>query len=403
MQRCCATFRRSSRSTLDRLARGREYALRVYRVDRELLDVMPSFSPRLGEIAAQRGRVARANAICWSASWTRKKKRSCEAVTQRLVDEIVEANSRRARSRTFGRLFPDSPEADGAARGVLVLNAAFFVAPDSLTAISENAHDVRGAAWRPAACGSISRGHGRRIISPARRTVTNDDDEIDTEQLVLGDLVEPRAGQRGSDLWNGDHLRGRHRSARARPSFASFVDRDLDAQRHRAVDARAHRLPDRPTLRDDSSVLCSAARDARGASAGSERSRRRARSHIRGRRARRVGERRHPLGARIVDGVRDHDAVVEAALDTGTTPVPARFGQRFDSDDACREALRNRAASVESVLADVQGSIEMTLIITPSTRRMIRDLEPVLARDVRRGGRRPRAADISIRCGGAKW
>lgn len=79
-----------------------------------------------------------------------------------------------------------------------------------------------------------------------------------------------------------------------------------------------------------------------------------------------------------VDGVRAHDAVVEAALETGTTPVPARFGQRFDSDDACCEALRNRAASVESLLADVQGSVEMTLIITPSTRRMIRDLEPVL-------------------------
>jgi hypothetical protein len=79
-----------------------------------------------------------------------------------------------------------------------------------------------------------------------------------------------------------------------------------------------------------------------------------------------------------VDGVRAHDAVVEAALETGTTPVPARFGQRFASDDACREALRSRAASVESVLADVQGSVEMTLILTPSTRRMIRDLEPVL-------------------------
>jgi hypothetical protein len=79
-----------------------------------------------------------------------------------------------------------------------------------------------------------------------------------------------------------------------------------------------------------------------------------------------------------VDGVRAHDAVVEAALDTGTTPVPARFGQRFVSDDACREAIRHRAASVESLLADVQGSVEMTLIITPSTRRMLRDLEPVL-------------------------
>ena len=79
-----------------------------------------------------------------------------------------------------------------------------------------------------------------------------------------------------------------------------------------------------------------------------------------------------------IDGVRAHDAVVEAALETGSTPVPARFGQRFDDDDACRAALANRADSVESLVADMQGFIEMTLIITPSTRRMVSDLEPVL-------------------------
>ena len=79
-----------------------------------------------------------------------------------------------------------------------------------------------------------------------------------------------------------------------------------------------------------------------------------------------------------VDGVRAHDAVVEAALDTGSTPVPARFGQRFQDDDACRAALANRATSVGSLLATMQGFVEMTLIITPSTRRMLRDLEPVL-------------------------
>jgi hypothetical protein len=79
-----------------------------------------------------------------------------------------------------------------------------------------------------------------------------------------------------------------------------------------------------------------------------------------------------------IDGVRAHDAVVEAALDTGSTPVPARFGQRFESDDACREALERRAVSVETLLTSMQGFVEMTLLLTPSTRRMLRDLEPVL-------------------------
>ena len=48
-----------------------------------------------------------------------------------------------------------------------------------------------------------------------------------------------------------------------------------------------------------------------------------------------------------VEGVRAHDAVVEAALEMGSTPVPARFGQRFADDAACRDALSSRAASVE--------------------------------------------------------
>ena len=79
-----------------------------------------------------------------------------------------------------------------------------------------------------------------------------------------------------------------------------------------------------------------------------------------------------------IDGVRAHDSVVEAALETGSTPVPARFGQRFADDDACAAALISRAPSVESLLASMQGLVEMTIIITPSTRRMIRDLEPVI-------------------------
>jgi hypothetical protein len=88
-----------------------------------------------------------------------------------------------------------------------------------------------------------------------------------------------------------------------------------------------------------------------------------------------------------VDGVRAHDAVVEAALETGTTPVPARFGQRFSDDDACRAALSSRASSVASLLTTIQGFVEMTLIITPSTRRMLRDLQPVLPDMVEPTGR----------------
>ncbi|HXD49602.1 MAG TPA: GvpL/GvpF family gas vesicle protein [Gemmatimonadaceae bacterium] len=79
-----------------------------------------------------------------------------------------------------------------------------------------------------------------------------------------------------------------------------------------------------------------------------------------------------------VAGIRAHDAVVEAALETGVTPVPARYGQRFDDDDACRGALESRAASIGALLDRVQGYVEMTLIITPSTAKMLRDLKPLV-------------------------
>jgi gas vesicle protein GvpL/GvpF len=86
-------------------------------------------------------------------------------------------------------------------------------------------------------------------------------------------------------------------------------------------------------------------------------------------------EREMPIS---IEGVRAHDGVVEAALDTGSTPVPARYGQRFPSDDACRDALATRAETLEALVGTVQGFVEMTLILTPSTRRMLRDLQPVL-------------------------
>jgi hypothetical protein len=83
-------------------------------------------------------------------------------------------------------------------------------------------------------------------------------------------------------------------------------------------------------------------------------------------------------GAIAISGVKTHDAVVETALATGSTPVPARFGQRFADDDACREALRRQSGAIEAVLGTVQGFVEMTLLLTPSTKRMVNDLQPVL-------------------------
>jgi hypothetical protein len=63
-----------------------------------------------------------------------------------------------------------------------------------------------------------------------------------------------------------------------------------------------------------------------------------------------------------IDGVRAHDAVVTAALECGETPLPARFGQVFESDEQCRAALIAQAARMETDLARVRGLVEMRVI-----------------------------------------
>lgn len=83
-------------------------------------------------------------------------------------------------------------------------------------------------------------------------------------------------------------------------------------------------------------------------------------------------------GPVIVEGAKAHDAVVQAALDTGITPMPARYGQRFPTDAACAEAIERQSSAVHSVLETIQGFVEMTIILAPSVKRMVRDLEPVL-------------------------
>jgi hypothetical protein len=81
---------------------------------------------------------------------------------------------------------------------------------------------------------------------------------------------------------------------------------------------------------------------------------------------------------RSIEGIRAHNDVVQAALETGITPAPVRFGHRFADDAACRDALDRIAPSVADVLSALQGYVEMTLILTPSTGRMLRDLQPVI-------------------------
>lgn len=58
------------------------------------------------------------------------------------------------------------------------------------------------------------------------------------------------------------------------------------------------------------------------------------------------------------DRLREHDAVVRAALRTAT-PLPLRFGTTFANADALRGALAERAAELLASLERVRGRVEM--------------------------------------------
>lgn len=62
--------------------------------------------------------------------------------------------------------------------------------------------------------------------------------------------------------------------------------------------------------------------------------------------------------------LRAHDAVASAALEHAT-PLPARFGQRYESDEACVSALESRAAALAAKLSEVSGCVEMRVLLAP--------------------------------------
>jgi hypothetical protein len=64
-----------------------------------------------------------------------------------------------------------------------------------------------------------------------------------------------------------------------------------------------------------------------------------------------------------VEGAKAHDAIAEAALGTGATPLPARFGQTFDSDDGCRAALLEQQLRLTADLERVRGLVEMRVVV----------------------------------------
>lgn len=65
-----------------------------------------------------------------------------------------------------------------------------------------------------------------------------------------------------------------------------------------------------------------------------------------------------------LDRVRVHDTVCAAALETGDTPLPVRFGQTFSDDEAAVDAIAARRPTLRERLGRVAGCVELRVVVT---------------------------------------
>jgi len=115
------------RDALARVGSGREYALRVYRVDSELLRVVASLSPRLNTLAESAASASPGQRYLLERKLEAEKRNELRTVSQSIVDDIVNGLAPHALGVVRSPI-PRLADVDAAARGTMVLNAAFLVA-----------------------------------------------------------------------------------------------------------------------------------------------------------------------------------------------------------------------------------------------------------------------------------
>jgi hypothetical protein len=117
-------------AALRRAGQGREYALRVYRVDAELSPVAAEMSPRLAELQRAADAASPGQRYLLERKLEAERRDELHGIGQRLARDIVADLSKHALATaddSSGR------RADGAGAGAaLVLDAAFLVAPERL-------------------------------------------------------------------------------------------------------------------------------------------------------------------------------------------------------------------------------------------------------------------------------
>ena len=111
---------------LERSASGREYALRVYRVDSELTKAAADLSPRLAELRDAAESASPGQRYLLERKLDAERKNELHSIGVHVSHEVLESLQPHALAATQGRI-----ASRGAGDATLILDAAFLVAPES--------------------------------------------------------------------------------------------------------------------------------------------------------------------------------------------------------------------------------------------------------------------------------
>lgn len=118
---------------LEKIARGREYALRVYRVDAELKAALPRLNDEIGKLQAAADAATPGQRYLLQRKLEEKSKEEIRSTSLAIATQIRDELSKVALDTTTSPI----PRVTTDAPGTMVLNAAFLISPDGLRAFQE--------------------------------------------------------------------------------------------------------------------------------------------------------------------------------------------------------------------------------------------------------------------------
>jgi hypothetical protein len=123
---------------MERVGRGREYALRVYRVDAELKAALPQLNEEIAKLQAAANAASPGQRYLLERKLEARSKDELRVTSQRIAEEIrthLAAVALETTTSPIPRVTTDAP-------GTMILNAAFLIPPDGLMTFQERLTEI---------------------------------------------------------------------------------------------------------------------------------------------------------------------------------------------------------------------------------------------------------------------